>query len=80
MKMVRLSAIHTGHLYPTRKYSWYSFLLEAESTQGHSVTGMIMSVKNFSDTIGNGCDLPACSAVSQPTAPPRAPNYCSCVS
>jgi hypothetical protein len=33
MKVVRLSAIRTGRLYP-RKYSWYSFLLEAESTPG----------------------------------------------
>ena len=29
-----LSALRTGHLYPTRKYSWYSFLLEAESNPG----------------------------------------------
>jgi hypothetical protein len=31
-----------------------------------------MSMKNFSDTIGNRTrDLPVCSAVPQPTAPPR---------
>ena len=31
-------------------------------------------MKNFNDTIGNRTrDLPACSAVPQPTAPPRAP-------
>jgi hypothetical protein len=40
-----------------------------------------MSMKNFSDTIGNRTrDLPACSAVFQPIAPPRAPNlsgFCS---
>jgi len=29
----RLSALRTGRLYP-RKYSWYSFQLEAESTPG----------------------------------------------
>ena len=29
----RLSALRTGLLYP-QKYSWYSFLLEAESTPG----------------------------------------------
>jgi hypothetical protein len=34
MKVVRLSALRTGSLYPIRKYSWYSFLLEAESTPG----------------------------------------------
>jgi hypothetical protein len=33
-----------------------------------------MSMKNFSDTIGDRTrDLPACSAVPQLTAPPRAP-------
>ena len=33
-----------------------------------------MSMKNCSDTIGNRTrDLPACSAVPQPTTPPRAP-------
>jgi hypothetical protein len=32
-------------------------------------------MKNSNDTIGNRTrDLPTCSAVSQPTAPPRAPN------
>ena len=35
-----------------------------------------MSMKNSSDTIGNRTrDLPACSAVPQPTALPRAPIY-----
>ena len=29
----RLSALRNGRLYP-RKYGWYSFLLEAESTPG----------------------------------------------
>jgi len=33
MEVVKLSALHTGRLYP-RKYTWYSFLLEAESTPG----------------------------------------------
>ena len=35
-----------------------------------------MSMKNSSDTIGNRTrDLPTCSAVPQPTAPPRAPKF-----
>jgi hypothetical protein len=34
MKVVRLLALGTGRLYPPRKYSWYSFLLEAESNPG----------------------------------------------
>ena len=54
------------------KYFWYSFLLEAELIQGHSAAGRIKSMKNSIDTIGNWiCDLPACSAVTQPTAPRR---------
>ena len=33
-------------------------------------------MKNYNDTIGNRTrGLPACSAVPQPTAPPRAPIY-----
>jgi hypothetical protein len=33
-----------------------------------------MSMKNSSDTIGNRIrDVPVCSAVPQPTAPPRTP-------
>jgi hypothetical protein len=34
MKVVRLSALRTGRLYTPKKYSWYSFLLETESTPG----------------------------------------------
>jgi hypothetical protein len=32
MKMLSLSALRTGRLYPLRKYSWYSFQLDAKST------------------------------------------------
>jgi hypothetical protein len=73
MKVVSSSAVGTGRLYLS-KYFWYSFLLEVESTPGHSAAERIMSIKNSNDTIGNQTrDLPACSAVPQPTAPPRAP-------
>jgi hypothetical protein len=42
--------------------------------KGRSVAGRIMSMKNSNDTIGNRTrDFPACTAVPQPTAPPRAP-------
>jgi hypothetical protein len=54
---------------PPRRYPWYSFLLEAEST------GMIKSIKNRNNPIGNRArDLPAYCAIPQPTAPPRAPS------
>ena len=57
----------------TGKKNKNSFLLEAESTLGHSAAGRIMSMKNFNDSIGNRThDLPVCSAVTQQTAPPRA--------
>jgi hypothetical protein len=56
------------------RYYWYLFLLgwvdprEAER---------IMSMRDSSDTIGNRTiDLPACSAVPQPTASPHAPAPC----
>jgi hypothetical protein len=42
MKVVRLSALRTGRLYP-RRYPWYSFLLEAEST--HRMAGRIKSIQ-----------------------------------
>ena len=34
MEVASLSALRTGRLQPPRKYSWYSFLLEAESNLG----------------------------------------------
>ena len=43
--------------------------------QGHSAAGRSVTMKNSIDTIGNRTrDLPPCSAVAQPTAPPRTPN------
>jgi len=46
-----------------RKYSWYSFLLEAESTpHDNSAIGRIMSMKNSSDSIWNRTsDISICS-------------------
>jgi len=77
----RQSANEGGEVSPTQrpplppsKYFWYSFLLEAESTQGHSAGGRIVSMKNSNDSIGNRTrDLLVCSAVPQSIAPPRVP-------
>ena len=64
------TALRTGPLYP-RKSSWYSFLLEAESIPGPQSGRM-----EVNDTFGNRTrDLPAYSAVPQPTASP--PTSCS---
>jgi len=64
VKTVNLSALGTGRLYPSPQKmggkGWYSFLLDAESPQGHSAAGRIMSMKNYSDTVGNwNRELPA---------------------
>ena len=69
MKVVRLSTLCTGRLYPPRKYFWYLFLLEAEST-----TGPQCGRKDYDTTGGLTSDHPACSKVSEPTVPPRAPH------
>ena len=51
-----------------RKYSWYSFLLEAKLTRDHNAAGRIKTMTS------SGIDLPACSALPQPTVPPRRPD------
>ena len=40
---------------------------------GHSAAGRIITMKNTNNTIWNrACDLPVCSALPRPTAPPQA--------
>jgi hypothetical protein len=72
MKVVRLSAIRTGRVYPPGNIPGTHFCLRLSRPQGHSATDRIIPMKNSTDTIGNRTrDLPVCSAVPQPTAPPR---------
>jgi hypothetical protein len=59
-------------LYP-QEYSWYSFLLQAKSTEGHSAAGRNRSTEKSNDIGNRTRDLPACSIVRQPTTLPRAP-------
>ena len=74
MKEIRLSALRTRRLYLPGNIAGTYFCQRLSRHQGHSAAGRITSMKNSSDTIGNrNRDLPACSAVPQPTAPPRAP-------
>ena len=52
------------------------FCYRPNRPQENSAAGRITLMKNFNDTIGNRTrDHPACSAVPQPTAPPRAPVF-----
>jgi hypothetical protein len=58
---------------PATKCSWYSFLLEAQTTCSLSVARSIVSNKNSNDTIRNRThNLLAGSTVPQPTAAPAA--------
>jgi hypothetical protein len=77
MKVVR-SALRTGRLYPSENIPGTHFCKSLGQPQSHSAVGKIMEMKNSSDTIGNwNRDLPACTAVPQATAPPRALHlYC----
>ena len=72
MKVVGLSALRTFTPPPSRKYSWYSVLLEAEST-----TGPKYCLKNYVSEKFQWHHLESnprpCSAVPQPTAPSRTP-------
>jgi hypothetical protein len=75
MKVVRLSALRTGRLYPQGNIHGTHFCWRLSRLQDHSAAGRIMSMKNSSDTIWNRTrDLPAFSAVPQPTALLRAPS------
>ena len=64
MKVVRLSALRTGRLYPSKNIPDTHFCQGLSRLQGHTAAGRIISKKNSNDTIGNRTrDLPACSAV-----------------
>ena len=72
--VVRLSALRTGRFLPPGNNPATHFCQRLSQPQGNSAFGRIMSMKNFSDIIRiRTRDLPACKAVPQPTAPPRAP-------
>ena len=54
---------------PSRKYSWYSFLLESDNPRA-TLWPERLSIENSNNIRNRTRDLPLCSAVSQPTAPP----------
>ena len=72
MKVVRLSALSTGRLY-LQEIFLVLISVSLSQPQGHSAAGRIMSMKNSNETVRNRTrDIPVCSAVPQPTAPPLA--------
>ena len=67
-------------LSPPQEISAIHFRWRMNRPLGHSETGRIMSMKNSSETIENRTrDLPACSAVPQPTPPPHTMPYSMCL-
>jgi hypothetical protein len=72
-KVVRLSALRTGRLYPQEIFLVHISFSDWVNPKNLSAARRIMSMKNSNNTIGNRtCDLPTCSAVPRPTAPPSA--------
>jgi len=63
MKVVRLSALSTGRLYPPGNIPGTHFYQRLSRPQGHSVAGRIMSMKKSNNSGDRNRDLPACSAV-----------------
>ena len=60
-------------LFTPRKYSWYSFLLEAESTPGPQCGQKDYVNEKLQWHHRESNPRPSCSAVPQPTAPPESP-------
>jgi hypothetical protein len=61
MKLVRLSALGTGRLYPQGNMPGTHFSYRLSQPQGQSATGRMMSMNNSCETFGNRTrDLPTC--------------------
>ena len=68
-----VSLTHRPPLPPQINIAGTHFCHSLSRAKGHSAAGRITSMKNCNDITGNRTrDLPTCSAVSRPTAPPAA--------
>jgi hypothetical protein len=75
LKVARLSAQSTGRLYSPENTPRTNLCYRLSRPQGHSAAGRIHSTRNRNKPIGNRTrNLPACSEVPQPTAPPSTPD------
>jgi hypothetical protein len=73
MWVLRSSALRKARLYARGNIPGTHFCYWLGRPQGHSTAGRIVVMENSNDTIGNWIrDLPACSAMPRPTAPPHA--------
>ena len=69
MKVAKLSAPHTGRLYPTRDITGTHLCWRLSRLQGRSAVGRIKSEKNANDPmVDRTRDLSTCSVLPQPTA------------
>jgi len=74
MKVIRLSALCSGHFYIPGDTPGTHFCFRLNQPQGHSVAGRMKSMKNSNDSTGNQtCNPPACSTVPQLTVPLQNP-------
>jgi hypothetical protein len=80
MKVVRFSALSTGHLHSPENIPSTHFCLKAESTLEPECSLKDDLMKNSNDTNTNQTrDLSACSTLPKPTVPPRAPKLLAAV-